>query len=171
MATNHKKIVDMDTMDVKAQKKKRILVISIFVGILLIAFFGIGSALLNTDQKKIFNERQQLHETQNLDIIQNPEFKETWAISIENRMKEQEKKTENLINEYSNKQLRFLDEVKQTLQQNKIETQNSIKAMTDSFNNKLTSVKTDLNNKSKKLNKLRLWPLKTQAAELGEKTT
>ena len=144
MATNHKKIVDMDTMDVKAQKKKRILVISIFVGILLIAFFGIGSALLNTDQKKIFNERQQLHETQNLDIIQNPEFKETWAISIENRMKEQEKKTENLINEYSNKQLRFLDEVKQTLQQNKIETQNSIKAMTDSFNNKLTSVKTDI---------------------------
>lgn len=144
MATNHKKIVDMDTMDVKAQKKKRILVISIFVGILLVAFFGIGSALLNTDQKKIFNERQQLHETQNLDIIQNPEFKETWAISIENRMKEQEKKTENLINEYSNKQLRFLDEVKQTLQQNKIETQNSIKAMTDSFNNKLTSVRTDI---------------------------
>lgn len=144
MATNHKKIVDMDTMDVKAQKKKRIFVISIFVGILIVAFFGIGSALLNTDQKKIFNERQQLSETQNLDIIQNPEFKETWAISIENRMKEQEKKTENLINEYSNKQLRFLDEVKQTLQQNKIETQNNIKAMTDSFNNKLTSVKTDI---------------------------
>ena len=144
MATNHKKIVDMDTMDVKAQKKKRIFVISIFVGILIVAFFGIGSALLNTDQKKIFNERQQLSETQNLDMIQNPEFKETWAISIENRMKEQEKKTENLINEYSNKQLRFLDEVKQTLQQNKIETQNNIKAMTDSFNNKLTSVKTDI---------------------------
>ena len=144
MANNHKKVIDMDTMDVKAQKKKRIFVISIFVIILLIAFFGIGSAVLNTDQKKIFNQRQPMNEAQNLDIIQNPEFKETWAISIENRMKEQEKKTEQLIAEYSNKQLRFLDEVKQTLQQNKVETQNNIKAMSDSFSNKITSMRQDI---------------------------
>lgn len=141
---NRKNVADMETMDVKAQKKKRFLVVSIFVGILLLAFFGIGSALLNTDSKKIFNQRQQLNETQNLDIIQNPEFKETWAISIENRMKEQEKKTENLINEYSNKQLRFLDEVKQTLQQNKQETQNAIQSMSQSFTNKMNSIKQDI---------------------------
>ena len=99
----NKKIADMDTMDVKAQKKKRLIVISAFAIVLVLAAFGIGSAMLNTDKKKIFNQRQQLAETQNLDIIQNPEFKETWAISIENRMKEQEKKTETLIAEYSNK--------------------------------------------------------------------
>ena len=140
----NKKIADMDTMDVKAQKKKRLIVISAFAIVLVLAAFGIGSAMLNTDKKKIFNQRQQLAETQNLDIIQNPEFKETWAISIENRMKEQEKKTETLIAEYSNKQLRFLDEVKQTLQQDRAETQNNIKAMGESFTNKMTSLKQDI---------------------------
>ena len=59
-------------------------------------------------------------------------------------MKEQEKKTETLIAEYSNKQLRFLDEVKQTLQQDRAETQNNIKAMGESFTNKMTSLKQDI---------------------------
>ena len=139
-----KKVETTATLKNTASKKKNIFVVSIILIVVGLIFFSAGSQILKVDKKNKFQQRRPLTESQKLDIIQNPEFKETWAIAIENRMEEQEKKVNALINEYSNKQTLFLDNMKMTLQEQNRQNQANIEALTGALNSKLSSMKQDV---------------------------
>lgn len=136
-----KNVNNLETLDIKAKKKKNFIVIAILLGVVTILFISIGSAFLNVDKKKIYEERKKIESAKELKVIQNPEFKENWAISIENRMEQQEKKTQEVIATLSGKQDRVLDELKSIIEESSFKNTEELKNLSESFDLKLGSLK------------------------------
>jgi hypothetical protein len=140
-----KKTLDnLDTLDIRAKKKKNFIVIIILISVVTILFVSIGSAFLSVDKKKIYEERKEIEAAKDLKVIQNPEFKENWAISIENRMESQEKKTQEVIAELSGKQDRVLDELKQIIREGNEKNQQEVLNLSENFDAKMNSLRSEL---------------------------
>lgn len=135
---------NLDTLDTRAKKKKNFIVIAILVVVVTILFISIGSAFLKVDKQKVYQERKDLEASQDLKIIQQPEFKENWAISIENRMESQEKKTQEVISELSGKQDRVLDELKDIIRESSQKQADELTELSEVFDSKINSLKNDL---------------------------
>lgn len=151
---------NLDTLDIKAKKKKNFFIVVGILAILTVIFTSIGSALLNVDKKKVFLERKQIETDKDMKLIQNPEFKENWAISMENRMEEQEKRTKELFSEMGTKQEKTLSEIKNILSENSKSSTDSMNNLTENLDSKINTLRTELMNKIQEQND------KTQQLEL-----
>ncbi len=144
MAKDKINVSNLDTLDIKAKKKKNFIIVSIIVVIVTMLFISIGSAFLKVDKTKMYKEREKAEAAKDLKVIQNPEFKENWAISIENRMESQEKKTQEVIAEIAGKQDRVLDELKGIIKENSQKSSNEIQELSTSFDTKINSLRNEL---------------------------
>lgn len=144
MAKEKINVQNLDTLDIKSKKKKNFIIVSIIVVIITVLFISIGAAFLKVDKTKMYKEREKAEAAQDLKVIQNPEFKENWAISIENRMESQEKKTQEVIAEIAGKQDRVLDELKGIIKENSQKSSNEIQELSTSFDTKIGSLRNEL---------------------------
>lgn len=139
---------NFDTMDIKAKKKKNFLIVGIILTLVVIFLIAIVGAVLSVDDTKLYESRAH-DQTEKLEVIQAPEFKENWAIAINNRMRDQEKRMQGLIQEHSNKQLKFLDSVKSVLEQNQKQNEANIKNLAETLNAKVSTMRQEIYNQFK----------------------
>lgn len=144
MAKEKINVGNLDTLDIKAKKKKNFIIISVIIVIVTILFISVGAAFLKVDKTKIYKEREAAKAAKDLKLIQNPEFKENWAISIENRMESQEKKTQEVIAEIAGKQDRVLDELKDIIQESSKKNSSDIQDLSNTFDTKIGSLRNEL---------------------------
>ncbi|MFL1706548.1 TraB/VirB10 family protein [Campylobacter sp. MOP7] len=140
---------DFDTMDVKAKKKKTFLIVGIIIILISIIVISLVSTILSTDSSALYEKKRQHQQTDNFKVIQNPEFKETWAISIDNRIEEQQRLIQSLIQEQSSKQDRFISGLKEVLESNQRQNESNIKNMGEATNAKIAALKQELFNQLK----------------------
>jgi len=108
---------NLDNLELQAKKKKNKLIIFVVVGIFAFMLISFVSYLLKIDNSKVY-EKRRLDKLDGLEVIKNPEFKENWAIAIENRMKKQEERTREVIELVKNKQDSILSELKTIINEN-----------------------------------------------------
>lgn len=144
MAKEKINVSNLDTLDIKAKKKKNFIIVTIIVIIVTVLFISVGAAFLKVDKTKMYKEREQAKAAKDLKLIQNPEFKENWAISIENRMESQEKKTQEVIAEIAGKQDRVLDELKGIIQESAKKNSSDIQELSNTFDTKISSLRNEL---------------------------
>jgi hypothetical protein len=103
--------------------------------------------MLNVDDEKMYKQRKVIENTKDMKIIQNPEMKENWAISMENRMKDQELKTGQILTQMSDKQETMLDEFKLMIQDGAEKSDENLRIMSATMDAKLSSMKKQISNK------------------------
>lgn len=88
---NSKKI-KLETIGEKAKKKKDFLIVISIVSILTFLAISIGLAFMNVNKKKVFKSREKhLIANKSIQLIPERDFKENWAISVENTLTKQNK--------------------------------------------------------------------------------
>jgi len=156
----NKKIKSLDTLDIVAKKKKNFLIVGVIVIVVSILGISIGSALLNVDKKKLYKEKKAITDDKTLKVIQNPEYKETWAISIENRLEDQNKKLSEVIAELSFKQTKMLTEIKKELREGNQKKSDEIAELGSSMDQKFrllsTKVQEQLDENDRKMEQVRI---------------
>jgi len=138
------KDIDLETLDTIAKKKKNFIIVAILVGVVTILFVSIGSALLNTDKKKLFKERTEIKNNKELKYIQNPEFKENWAISIENRMEISEKRVKEVMEDLSGKQDKVLEDLKRIIREDSAKSSEDIKSLSNNIDSKIQTLRLEM---------------------------
>jgi conjugal transfer pilus assembly protein TraB len=141
MANNKSKTPNLDTLDIKAKKKKNIIVIVILIAIVTVLFVSIGSAFLNVDKRKVFKERKKISEDKNLKLIQNPEYKENWAITIENRMENQENKMTSILDQLKGDQSKMLKELKSIIREESEKSSYDLKKLSTNIESEISNLK------------------------------
>lgn len=81
-----------ETFAKKAKKKKDFIVIIILVGIVTTIITSFLMTYLDSDRKEAFDDRVKIENKKEFEIIKKQDMKETWAISIENRIEAQNEK-------------------------------------------------------------------------------
>jgi len=119
MSNKEKKFKNIETLDIKAKKKKSFIIVVILVSITVIIFISIGSALLSIDSNRLYkhNRSGTPYKSSNLKLIQNPEYKENWAISIENEMETQNRNIDKIMLKLSNNQEGVLTDLKKIIRE------------------------------------------------------
>ena len=107
----------LDTLEIKSKKRKNIVIISIVVSVLILLIWSVVSALLNVDSTKVYTGRA-IDKDNNVDVMKNPEYKETWAIAMENRLDKQDKATEGLYDLVKNQQGSIVSDLNNSLNEN-----------------------------------------------------
>lgn len=141
------KIGDLDTLDVKSKKKKNILVFAAIGLVTVIILISITSAFLEVNDKKIYKNRIEKEKIEGLQVIQNPEFKETWAIAMENRIEKQEKKTAEVIDQLASKQENALNELKELIKSSVEKNNANIKDLSTSVESQISALKNNIDEK------------------------
>jgi len=86
------KKIKLETIGEQAKNKKDFLIIISIVSILTFLAISIGMAFLSSDKKKVYKKRQEAVLNQkSLELIPERDFKENWAISVENNLEKQNK--------------------------------------------------------------------------------
>jgi conjugal transfer pilus assembly protein TraB len=97
MALNNKKI-ELETIGEKAKKKKDFLIVVSIVSIFTFLVISIGLTFMNVDKKKVFKKRQEkVINKKEVELIPDKDFKENWAISVENTLEKQNKTLSNFM--------------------------------------------------------------------------
>jgi len=160
------KTPNLDTLDIKAKKKKNFIVIIILISVVTILFVSIGSAFLNVDKEKVYKERKKIKEDKNLKIIQNPEYKENWAITIENRMETQEKKMGEILGQLKGDQTKMLSELKSIIREESEKNSHDLRSMNKNLEDKISTLKTNvedqISSQNNRIEQLSLMIEKTQ---------
>jgi len=110
--------INLDTLDMKAKKKKTFLIVSVFVVFVVIIFISIASTILSLQKKKVYKKRIANKIPKEIKVIQNPEMKEGWAISVENRLSEQEKDIKQIKESLKTNKEDIINALKETLKKN-----------------------------------------------------
>lgn len=146
------KLKNLDTLDVQSKKKKNILVFLAIGGVSIILLISIVSAFLEVNSNKIYKNRIEKEKIEGLQVIQSPEFKETWAISMENRIDKQEKKTTEVIEQLASKQEVAMNELKDLIKNSIDKNDNNVRELSTSVENQITGLKEDFESKIAKQN-------------------
>jgi len=141
------KAAGLETLDIKAKKKKNFIVVIIIIVVFAVLGISIGSAFLDVKKEKLYRHNTAVAEDKQLNVIQNPEFKETWAISIENRLDDQNKRLSEVIAELSAKQTRMLTEIKKELRDGNQKKSDEIAELGSVMDKKFKSLLDKVNNK------------------------
>lgn len=141
------KMGDLDTLSTKSKKKKNIIVFAGIGAISVIILVSVISAFLEVNDKKIYKNRVAAEQVEGLQVIQNPEFKETWAISMENRIERQEKKTAEVIDQLASKQEVAMNELKDLIKGSVERNSIEIKELSSTVNSQIENLKEEIESK------------------------
>jgi len=136
----------LENLELQAKKKKN----KVIIGFVVVIFGFIGmsfiSFALNVDNSKVY-EKRKLDKLEDLEVIKNPEFKETWSIAMENRMKKQEERTREVVEMVKNKQDSIISELKTVIMENNKNLNAQLSLMKDSTDAKFKELQENLNKK------------------------
>ena len=110
------KKVKLESLSLKAKKRKNFLIVGIILSILGFLAFSFINSMLKVDKSKIY-EKAQIKKG-DFEVIKNPEYKESWAISMENRIQNQNKRISELVDMVKNQQDIVISELKGFLNEN-----------------------------------------------------
>jgi len=90
MAKNKK--INLNTLDQTRKKKKDSIIFGIVILIFTVGVISIGNYFLDTNEQKVFKKRKN-QELKNTHIVLTPDkdYKEAWAMSVENTLEKQNK--------------------------------------------------------------------------------
>lgn len=131
----------LETLEIQSKKKKNFLIVGgilVFFGIIL---FSMISNLLEVKKEKTFKDRQLSDE---ISVIENPEYKENWAIAIENRIKKQSEQIEKMEELSKAKQDSMLVELKEIINQNNEDLKSQLALMKETEASKSEELKLSL---------------------------
>ncbi len=82
-----KKEIKLESLSVKAKKKKDFLIIGLILSIFIFIIISVGLTFLGVEKKKIFKKRvtQDISKT-DISLIPKSQFKEAWAVSVDNTL-------------------------------------------------------------------------------------
>lgn len=104
--------INIDTLSKKARKKKDFILVIALVIIVVIIVSSFLMYFLDGDRKELFVDRKKIENKKEFEIIKKQDLKETWAISIENRIEDQEKQRIKAQEELAAKTEKEMAEVK-----------------------------------------------------------
>jgi len=143
--------MDLENLELKAKKKKSKVIILIVVAIFSFVLMSFISYLLNVDNSKVY-EKRKLDKMDKLEIIKNPEFKETWAIAMENRLAKQEERTKEIVDLVKNKQNSILTELKNIINENNKNINAQLSMIKETNKVKFDSLKKIIENQTEEQN-------------------
>jgi len=134
-----------ESLSTTAKKKKDIWIVA---GIIIIIFLVLGSLAMsigNVDKSKTFKGKDANNSDINkskeaVNVLPSPDYKEAWAISAENRIKENEQKYENIYQKLKEDQQASQAEMNTSLSG----MQNSINKLTEVFQTKTKEIATSM---------------------------
>lgn len=142
-----KKNVQMETLSKKAKKKKDFIIFSILAVILILVFSSFVSAFMDTSKKESFEERKKLENKKEFEVIKKQDLKETWAISIENRIEKQEEESRKAREEIAKKTEEQLEATRNLLIDSMASIQNEIKNMNNNVADKMADMEASIDAK------------------------
>lgn len=130
-----------ETLSQKAKKKKDFLIV---IGLLSIAGFivlSLGLAFMNNDSKSAFQEKQNIEQDKEFSIVKNHDFKENWAIAMENKIEQQSRKMEEFQIEVKEDNKKNIEEIKNILLEANTAQNQKINELTVNVNSQLQDFK------------------------------
>jgi len=110
--------INLDTLDVKAKKKKTLLIVGVFLVLMVVIFASIASTILTLQKKKVYKKRIANKIPKEIQVIQSPEMKESWAISVENRLSDQSKEIKQIKENLKNNKQDIINALREELKKN-----------------------------------------------------
>jgi hypothetical protein len=110
--------VNLDTLDMQAKKKKTFLIVGIFIILMGVLFISVASTILTLQKKKVYKKRVENKIPKEIEVIQNSEMKEGWAISVENRLEEQGKSIKEIKKNLKNNKQDIINALREELKKN-----------------------------------------------------
>lgn len=121
----------LETLEIQSKKRKNTLFIVFISAIFIVVGFSFVSTFLNVDNSKLY-EKRALDKMDEIEIIKNPEYKENWAIAMENRLKKQEDRMLEIIDLVKNQQDVVLSSLKTFVNENNEDLKAQISLIKDS---------------------------------------
>jgi len=137
---------NLETLEIQSKKKKNTLFIIVIGALLAVILFSFINTLLSVDDSKIY-EKRNLDKMDDLNIIKNPEYKENWAISMENRTKKQEDRVSELVDLVKNQQDVVLSKLKTVINENNENLKAQLSLIKDSQEAKYKDLEKMINRK------------------------
>lgn len=143
----------LETMEIKSKKKKTFIIVGAIVIFVVILFVSIASSVLKVKQSKIYKAKQMAAaQKKELKVIQQPEFKENWAIAIENKLEAQNKKIEDMNEKFQQNQLKIFQEIKDIVKEGSKRNEEKIEKLKTSLQKDINTFKEDVNKKIEEQN-------------------
>ena len=141
----------LQTLEEQAKKKKDFLIIAAILVIVGLAVFSLGSVFLSFNKEKIY--RAKLNKKANakdLELINKQDFKETWAISIENTLEKQSEFLKTMQKEQKEGLKKVKEELSNTIAEQTVKLNKKIDNTNKTLNEKIEKLKKDFNEKLKR---------------------
>jgi conjugal transfer pilus assembly protein TraB len=139
--------VNFDTLDTKRKKKKDIFIVFLILGIVAFIGISVGITFMDLEKEKTFDKRVVVTKEPKIDINQEQEIKETWAISVENKVENNAKKAEKDAKELKEKMTDEFKSLKEALIEANANSNKKMIEMQKNFNEKLLELKETYNEK------------------------
>lgn len=139
--------INLETLSQKAKKKKDFIIIILIFSILSFIFISIGMAFMDTDKKDVFKERVDVEKDKKFQIVKESDFKENWALAVENRVDEEAKKREQFQQEMKADSKKNIDDIKNLILEQNTINNNKITELSNSLNNSINSLKNNVESK------------------------
>jgi len=131
---------NIETLSKKARKKKDFLIVAALVGIGAIVVSSFLMYYLDGDRKELFIDRKKVENKKDFEIIKQQDLKETWAISIENRIEDQDRKRVEAQEALATKTEKDLTEVKNLVVDSMADLSKKFELMNSSVTNKMADL-------------------------------
>lgn len=129
------KNLDFQTLSQKAKKKKDFIIVTLIVGIVGFIFLSLGLAFMNNENKQAFEEKKSIIEDKEFSIVKAHDFKENWAIAMENRTEQQSKRMDSFQEEIRKENQKNIEEIKNLILDSNTMQNQKINDLTESLNN------------------------------------
>ena len=131
---------NIETLSKKARRKKDFLIVAALVGIGAIILSSFLMYYLDGDRKEQFVDRKKIENKKDFEIIKQQDLKETWAISIENRIEDQDRKRVEAQKALVTKTEKELTEVKNLVVDSMADLSKKFELMSSSVTNKMADL-------------------------------
>ena len=138
----------LQTLEEQAKKKKDFLIIGSILAIVALAVFSLGSVFLSFDKQKIYKAKLNKRTgAKDLELINQQDFKETWAISIENTLQKQSEFLKTMQKEQKENLQKTKKELSDNIAEQTVKLNKKIEHSNKSLNKEISTLKKEFNEK------------------------
>lgn len=130
-----------ETLSQKAKKKKDFIVVILILSIFSFLAISIGLAFMNDDSKEVFKERGDIEKDKEFSIVKKQDFKENWAIAMENKIEKQAEEMKNFQLEVKEDNKKTIEEIKALILESNAAQNKKIEELGNQVNSQLTDLK------------------------------
>lgn len=139
--------MNFETLSQKAKKKKDFIIIILIFSILSFLFISIGLAFMDTEKKEVFKERVDLEKDKKFQIVKEQDFKENWAIAMENRIEDESQKRDQFQKDIKEDNKKSIEDIKNLILEQNTLNNNKLSEMNSNLKNSIDSLKANVENK------------------------